>query len=49
MGELGISVKIKILGIPDRFIEHGSQDDLYRECGIDAEGIVKAVTDILGR
>ncbi|SDC91813.1 1-deoxy-D-xylulose-5-phosphate synthase [Williamwhitmania taraxaci] len=27
------------LGIPDKFIEHGSPTELYRECGIDKEGI----------
>jgi len=31
------------LGIPDRFIEQGTPEELYRECGFDAEGIVKAV------
>ena len=31
------------LGVPDRFIEHGSQVELYRECGFDAEGICRAV------
>jgi 1-deoxy-D-xylulose-5-phosphate synthase len=49
MAENGLSAKVKVLGIPDRFIEHGSQDDLYRECGIDAGGIYKAVVKILGR
>lgn len=27
------------LGVPDRFIEHGTPAELRRECGIDAEGI----------
>ena len=49
MAENGFYAKVKVLGIPDRFIEHGSQDDLYRECGIDAGGIYKAVVKILGR
>ncbi|MDD4143076.1 MAG: 1-deoxy-D-xylulose-5-phosphate synthase [Prolixibacteraceae bacterium] len=49
MAEQGFSAKVKVLGIPDRFIEHGTQDDLYKECGIDADGIFKAATDILGR
>ena len=31
------------LGIPDRFIEHGSPAELYRICGIDAESIAKAI------
>ncbi len=27
------------LGIPDRFVEHGTQQQLYKECGFDVEGI----------
>jgi len=39
--------KIKVLGIPDKFIEHGTPKDLYRECGIDAEGITQAAINVL--
>jgi len=35
------------LGIPDKFIEQGSQQELWRECGYDAEGIKNAVISIL--
>jgi len=35
-------VKVKRLGIPDRYIEHGSQAQLRRDLGIDAEGIATA-------
>ena len=31
--------KIKMLGIPDKFIEHGTQQELYKECGYDTENI----------
>ena len=36
-------VKIKRLGIPDRFITHGTVQELYRECGYDAEGICEGI------
>ncbi len=32
------------LGLPDRFIEHGETATLLAQCGLDAEGIVRAVT-----
>jgi 1-deoxy-D-xylulose-5-phosphate synthase len=35
-------VKIKRLGIPDRYIEQGSQAQLRKDVGIDAEGIATA-------
>jgi len=34
------------LGIPDRFIEHGEQKELYNECGFDAPAIVSAVRQL---
>ncbi|MCL2073484.1 MAG: 1-deoxy-D-xylulose-5-phosphate synthase [Marinilabiliaceae bacterium] len=36
---------IKRLGIPDNFIEHGTQEELYKVCGIDEDGIIKAITE----
>ena len=35
------------LGIPDRFIEQGTVEELHRECGIDLEGITNAVEQVL--
>ena len=36
--------RIKILGIPDRFIEHmTSRDEQLAKIGLDAKGIVKSV------
>ncbi len=40
--------EIKMLGIPDRIVEHGKPDELHRECGYDAEGIAAAVREIAG-
>lgn len=48
MNENNYSVKIKRLGIPDRFIEHGTQQELYKECGYDAESIYMEIKKILG-
>jgi 1-deoxy-D-xylulose-5-phosphate synthase len=35
------------IGIPDRFIQHGSQDELYREIGLHAEGIAERIETTL--
>lgn len=35
--------KVKRIGIPDQFIEHGSIPELYTLCGLDAESISKAL------
>ena len=29
------------LGIPDKYIQHGTQNELYAECGYDVNGIIK--------
>jgi 1-deoxy-D-xylulose-5-phosphate synthase len=42
MSDHGYQAQVKRLGIPDKVIEHGSQDELYAECNYDTESIVKA-------
>lgn len=45
--ENGYEVRLKRMGIPDQFIEHGSIAELHHLCGIDAEGIEKNIYSIL--
>ncbi|HUW05485.1 MAG TPA: transketolase C-terminal domain-containing protein, partial [Williamwhitmania sp.] len=35
------------IGIPDRFIDHGTPADLYRECGMDLEGIKTTALELV--
>lgn len=41
------TVKIVPLGVSDYFVEHGKQEELYHECGFDAEGIIETVKKYL--
>jgi 1-deoxy-D-xylulose-5-phosphate synthase len=41
--------KIKILGIPDQFIEHGNTDQLLKIYGLDVEGVIEHVTEMINR
>ena len=41
------SAKVKLLGIPDRIIEHGTLKDLHRECGFDAKGIAESAREMV--
>jgi 1-deoxy-D-xylulose-5-phosphate synthase len=43
MNEHGYKADVKIMGIPDALVEHGSPKQLYAEIGIDANGIAEAV------
>jgi 1-deoxy-D-xylulose-5-phosphate synthase len=38
---------IKILGIPDRIVEHGTLKELHHECGYDALAIIEAVLEMM--
>jgi 1-deoxy-D-xylulose-5-phosphate synthase len=40
-------VKIKNIGIPDEFVEHGTQTILRAKYGLDANGIMRQVTEML--
>jgi 1-deoxy-D-xylulose-5-phosphate synthase len=46
MNENHYSARIKILGIPDRFIEHGTQAQLYEEVGLSASKIAEAIKEM---
>ena len=39
--------KIKLLGIPDEFIHHGTIQQLQEVCGIDTTSIRKTIQDLL--
>jgi 1-deoxy-D-xylulose-5-phosphate synthase len=43
MNEHGYKADVKIMGIPDRLVEHGTPKQLYDEIGIDANGIANAL------
>jgi len=35
------------LGIPDEYIHHGTQEELWSDCGFDSKSIVKAVKELM--
>ena len=47
MSDHGYAAQVKRLGIPDRFVEHGSQPELYAECHYDAPAIAEAAQQLL--
>ncbi|MER3469833.1 MAG: 1-deoxy-D-xylulose-5-phosphate synthase [Chitinophagaceae bacterium] len=38
---------VRILGIPDRIVEHGTLKELHRECGYDAQAIAATVREMV--
>ena len=43
------NIQLKRLGIRDQLVEHGSQQELRRDHGIDTQGIVLAAKELYGR
>ncbi len=41
--------RVKVLAIPDEFIEHGDRDDLLADLGLDCNGICAAARRLAGR
>ena len=48
VAEKGCGVSVKIMGVPDTIVEHGTQRELHDEVGIGPEGIVDQVKKSLG-
>ena len=44
--ENGYAAQVIRLGVPDRYIEHGTQSELYAECGYDSKSIVKKALEM---
>jgi 1-deoxy-D-xylulose-5-phosphate synthase len=47
MAQHGYQADVKMLGIPDRLVEHGTLKQLHAECGYDAAGIAQAVRQMV--
>ena len=48
MAANGYNAEVKLLGMPDKVIEHGEQSDLYAECGYDPKTIANTARVLLG-
>jgi 1-deoxy-D-xylulose-5-phosphate synthase len=48
MADNGYFANVQRLGIPDRFIDHGSQKELHLECGYYKDDIVEAAIKLVG-
>ena len=42
----GFEVEVTRIGMPDRFVMHGTVAELRKQCGIDAEGIAEVLSKL---
>jgi len=47
MSDNNYQVQLKRLGIPDQFVDHGTPEELYREYGLDQQGIYKSAKNFV--
>ncbi len=45
LADKGVCKRVTTLGVGDKFVEQGTVAELYRECGYDAEGILKVILE----
>jgi 1-deoxy-D-xylulose-5-phosphate synthase len=43
----GVAVPLLMLGLPDRFVEHGDPQQLLSDCGLDGAGIARSIREHL--
>jgi 1-deoxy-D-xylulose-5-phosphate synthase len=47
MADHKYNVRMKRVGLPDQFIDHGTTEELYRDFGLDRQGIYKTIKSFL--
>ena len=48
LSEAGVELPTRLLAIPDRLVEHGDPGGIRRQLGLDAEGIARALRELVG-
>ena len=47
--ENGFSGKLKRLGMPDTFVEHGSRDQILTMLGLDENGVANTIQEMVSK
>jgi 1-deoxy-D-xylulose-5-phosphate synthase len=45
MNQNGYTAEVKIMGIPDRLVDHGSPKELYNEIGLNAQAVAEVLRE----
>ena len=48
LSQRGIQVPLLMIGLPDRFVDHGDPGLLLKHCGLDADGIAQSIRSRFG-
>ncbi|NND90259.1 MAG: 1-deoxy-D-xylulose-5-phosphate synthase [Granulosicoccus sp.] len=47
LSEVGASTPVKLIGLPDEFVEHGSREELLHHCRLDLDGLRKQIAALV--
>jgi 1-deoxy-D-xylulose-5-phosphate synthase len=47
LAALGLEKRVLVLGLPDRFIDHGDSTKLLASVGLDRDGILRSIRSVL--
>ena len=45
--EVGSDTPVRLIGLPDEFVEHGSREELLAHCRLDLDGVRERVTALI--
>lgn len=48
MADNGYSAHVRRLGVPDKLVEHGTQEELWAECHYDMSAMIEAAVEMVG-
>ena len=49
MVEAGVNARLKKIGVPDKFVDHGYPEEIYPAYGMDTAGIVTTALEFMGK
>lgn len=49
MADNGYTAQVKRLGIPDKFVDHGTQKELWIECGYDTKSMIETAIQMVSK
>jgi 1-deoxy-D-xylulose-5-phosphate synthase len=49
MREAGITVPMRTIGVPDRFLDHGKRAEVLAECGLTAQDISRGIVETIAQ
>jgi len=49
MADHNYHAQVVRLGIPDKYVQHGTQAELYKDCNYDKDAMVKTAEKMIGK